>query len=88
MTVILSSGNSVVEYTVRVYFLENVMARSRTKQGKFSAKRSDTQVGTIEKQYGVNFGVRSNMKLSTYLKRQGLPSMSKALQQVESRLSE
>ena len=46
-------------------------------------KRSDTKIGTIEKQYGVDFSARSDMKLGTYLKANGLPSMSKALERVE-----
>lgn len=36
-------------------------------------------IGDVEKQFGVDFGVRSDMKLSTYLKREGLPSMAKAV---------
>lgn len=49
------------------------------KKQKFRRKRGDTKIGSIEKQYGINFGVRSDMLLETYLKRHGLPSMSKAL---------
>jgi hypothetical protein len=45
-------------------------------------KRSDTKIGTIEKKYGVNLGVRSDMELGNYLKKTGLPSMSKALKTV------
>jgi hypothetical protein len=49
----------------------------------FRRKRSDTQIGTIEKQYGVNFDARSDMKLGRYLKEKGFPSLSKALERVE-----
>lgn len=49
---------------------------------QFPRKRGDTKIGTIEKQYDVNFGVRSDTKLSTYLKNKGLPSLSKALKKV------
>jgi hypothetical protein len=50
-------------------------------------KRSDTKVGTIEKKYGVDLGARPDMKLGNYLKREGLPSMSKALKSVERKSS-
>jgi hypothetical protein len=40
-------------------------------------KRSDTLVKTIEKKYNVDLGYRSDMKLSTALKKSGAPSLSK-----------
>ncbi len=40
-------------------------------------KRSDTKVGTIEKKYNIDLNVRSDMKLGSYLEREGLPSLSK-----------
>lgn len=42
-------------------------------------KRSDTKIGTIEKKYNRNFGVRSDMKLGTFLEKAGYPSLSKLL---------
>mgnify|MGYP001566171975 CR=1 FL=1 len=42
-------------------------------------KRADTRVGTVEKQYGRDFGVRSDKKLGNYLEEQGFPSLSKLL---------
>ena len=42
-------------------------------------KRSDTRMSTIEKTYGKDFGVRSDMKLGNYLKKAGYPSLSKLL---------
>ena len=36
----------------------------------------------LEKEYKVNFGVNGNMKVSTYLKRQGIPSLAKALEKL------
>lgn len=42
-------------------------------------KRSDTRMDTIEKTYGRDFGVRSDMQLGTYLKKAGYPSLSKLL---------
>ena len=40
----------------------------------------------IEKEYKIDFGVNPRMKLSTYLKRFGLPSMARALNRIENRL--
>ena len=42
-------------------------------------KRSDTKMGTIEKKYGKDFGVRSDKKLGSFLKESGYPSLSKLL---------
>jgi len=42
-------------------------------------KRSDTKMGTIEKKYGKDFGVRSDKKLGNYLKDKGYGSLSKLL---------
>lgn len=50
------------------------------KKGQFRQKRSDTKIGTIEKQYNRDFGVRSDKKLGNYLKEQGYPSLSKLLE--------
>ncbi|XOA43046.1 MAG: hypothetical protein ACKKMO_01060 [Candidatus Nealsonbacteria bacterium] len=57
--------------------------KGKTKKSQFKRKRSDTKIGTIEKQYGVDFGVRDDMKLGNYLKKKGFPSLSKALNRVE-----
>jgi hypothetical protein len=54
---------------------------------KIRKKRIDTKIGTIEKKYGVDFGVRSDMKLGSYLKKEGLPSMSKALKTISKKRS-
>ena len=50
--------------------------------GQFRRKREDTLIKTIEKSYNVDFGVRSDTKLGTYLKDKGLPSLAKALDKV------
>ena len=50
-----------------------------TNKGQFRQKRSDTKMGTVEKKYGTDFGVRSDKKLGNYLKEQGYPSLSKLL---------
>ena len=50
--------------------------RSRDLGGELRQKRSDTHMGTIEKQYGRDFNVRSDMKLGTYLKKTGTKSLN------------
>lgn len=54
----------------------------QTKTGQFQRKRGDTLIKNIEKTYNVDFRVRGNMKLDTYLKKEGLSSLSKALNKV------
>lgn len=49
------------------------------KQSIIKEKRIDTKLGTIEKQYNVSFGRRSDMQLGTYLKESGFQSLGKAL---------
>ena len=51
-----------------------------SKGSSIRRKRGDTKIGSIEKQYRVDLGVNSNMKLSTYLNRKGYSSLSKALE--------
>lgn len=53
--------------------------RSRNQNGQLREKRGDTNVGTIEKQYGKDFGVRSDMHLDTLLKKEGVDSLSKLI---------
>ena len=47
-------------------------------------KRGDTLVGTIDKQYGVDLGHRSDKKLATVLKETGASSLSKLLKMADS----
>jgi len=47
-------------------------------------KRSDTQVGNVEKKYGVDFCVRSDKQLGNYLKDNGFASMSRAIKAARS----
>mgnify|MGYP001109297194 CR=1 FL=1 len=42
-----------------------------------------TRVDKVEKDFKVDFGVRGDMKLSTYLKREGYKSLSKALEVID-----
>jgi hypothetical protein len=53
--------------------------RSRTKRGSLRRKRDDTLVGTIEKEYDRDFGVRSDMELGTLLRREGKASLNDLL---------
>ncbi|WP_218032860.1 hypothetical protein [Brevifollis gellanilyticus] len=53
--------------------------RSRNESGPLRAKRGDTLVGTIEKQYGVDLGVRSDMRLDTLKERTGMDSLNDIL---------
>lgn len=50
--------------------------RSRDKNGRLRDKRDDTHIGTIEKQYRIDLGVRSDMQLGTYLEREGIKSLN------------
>lgn len=50
--------------------------RSRNEDGQLRDKRNDTHIGTIEKQYGIDLGVRSDMQLGTYLEREGIKSLN------------
>lgn len=51
-------------------------SRSRNRDGQLRDKRDDTFIGTIEKQYNRDFGVRSNMKLGNYLQQNGIASLN------------
>lgn len=51
----------------------------KSSASQFRKKRSDTRVGTIEKRYGKDLGVRSDKKLGTYLKERGYRSLSELL---------
>lgn len=53
--------------------------RGRTDEGTLRRKRSDTHAGTIEDQYHVDLGVRSDKKLGNVLKDEGVNSLSELL---------
>lgn len=63
--------------------MSNQQKRQKTQSGQYRSKRGDTRMGSVEKKYNVDFGVRSDMKLQTYLKKEGLGSLSKALNDLE-----
>jgi hypothetical protein len=50
--------------------------RSRNKDGQLRDKRDDTLIRTIEKQYDIDLGVRGDMHLGTYLKKNGIKSLN------------
>jgi len=50
--------------------------RSRNSNGKLRQKRGDTHIGTIEKKYGVDLDVRSDMHLGNYLKKNNINSLN------------
>ena len=50
--------------------------RARNKNGLLRDKRDDTHIGTIEKQYGIDLGVRSDMQLGTYLEKHNIKSLN------------
>jgi hypothetical protein len=53
--------------------------RSRNEDGQLREKRGDTHIGTIERQYGVDFGVRDDMHLDTLLEQRGISSLNDLL---------
>ncbi len=53
--------------------------RSRDENGQLRDKRDDTHMGTIERQYGRDFGVRSDMQLGNFLEQQGFKSLHELL---------
>lgn len=54
--------------------------RARTKDGTLRQKRGDTHAGTIEEQYHVDLGVRSDKKLSNVLNDESVDSLSELLE--------
>jgi len=56
--------------------------RSPKDDGELRRKRADTHVGTIEDQYGVDFGVRSDMHLETLLKKEQVDSLHDLLHSI------
>ncbi len=50
--------------------------RSRNHDGHLRDKRDDTHMGTIEKQYGRDFGVRSDKHLGNFLKENNVKSLN------------
>jgi hypothetical protein len=55
------------------------MARAKNQKSGFTSKRYDTKIKTIEKQYGIDLGVRGDMQLGDFLKQKGYESLSAIL---------
>jgi len=51
-------------------------SRTRKLSGQYRDKRDDTNMGTIEKQYHRDFGVRSDMHLGTFLRKHNIASLN------------
>ncbi|HZV71407.1 MAG TPA: hypothetical protein VFG10_17750 [Saprospiraceae bacterium] len=54
--------------------------RSRNQGGELRDKRNDTHMGTVEKQYNRDFGVRSDKELGNYLKENKVASLNDLIQ--------
>jgi|GEM_PF-334398 hypothetical protein len=54
--------------------------RSRNQDGQLRDKRDDTHMGTIEKQYNRDFGVRSDKELGNFLKENNIASLNDLIQ--------
>ena len=50
--------------------------RARNQSGSLRDKRDDTHMGTVEKQYHKDFGVRDDMHLGNFLKHVGKKSLN------------
>lgn len=50
--------------------------RPRNKNGLLRDKRDDTHIGTIEKKYNLDLGVRSDMHLGNFLKQKNISSLN------------
>jgi HTH-type transcriptional regulator/antitoxin HigA len=63
------------------HFPKGLDNRMRDRDGEIRQKRSDTLVGTLRKEYGDNFaqGFRSDTKLGTVLKREGVETLDQLL---------
>jgi hypothetical protein len=54
--------------------------RSRNQDGQMRQKRGDTHAGTIEQQYHVDLGVRSDKRLDNVLRDEGVASLNDLLE--------
>ena len=60
-------------------FPKGLDGRMRDEDGKIREKNGNTLIGTIEKDYGVDLGVRADMKLENFLERKGYDSLTEAI---------
>jgi hypothetical protein len=66
---------------VKKHYPKGLDNRMRDQDGEIRKKRSDTLVRTLRDEYGEGFaeGYRSDTKLGTVLKREGVPSLDQLL---------
>lgn len=57
--------------------------RSRTQKGPLREKRGDTLNKTIEKEYGIDTGMRADAHLDTVLKRHKVPSLHELVKKLK-----
>lgn len=55
--------------------------RARDEGGELRHKRGDTQAKTIEREYHVDLGVRSDTRLDTLLQRTGVQSLKELVEE-------
>ena len=60
-------------------FPKGLDGRMRDEDGEIHRKRGDTHMGTVEKEYGIDFGVRDDMRLDTFLKQNDYESLTQAV---------
>jgi hypothetical protein len=67
--------------TMARHFPKGLDGRMRDQDGEIRKKRSDTLVGTLRREYGKSFaeGYRSDAKLGTVLKREGVETLDQLL---------
>jgi len=58
--------------------------RARTKKGPLERKRGDTHAGTVEKEYGIDLGVRSDKLLRNVLKDENVESLKELVRKKKS----
>lgn len=59
--------------------MSTTRSRTKTKKVTFRQFLYDILIGTVEKNYDVDLGARSDMYLGTYLASKGYPSLSNML---------
>lgn len=52
---------------------------ARTQRGSLRRIRGDTQIGTLEKRYGIDLGVREDMRWDTFKQEKKVGSVQEAL---------
>jgi hypothetical protein len=61
------------------HYPKGLDGRMRDEDGEIHKKRGDTRIGTVEKEYNVDLGVRSDMRLDNFLEQKGYDSLKQAL---------